>query len=97
MSLTLDEIRSRRDEILAIAKRRGAYNVRVFGSTVHGSTHSESDIDFLVSLESGRSLLDLIGLKQDLEEFLGRPVDVLTDRGIHWYLRDGIIDSAVLV
>lgn len=97
MALTLEEIRSRREEILAIAARHGAYNVRVFGSTVRGTASDESDVDFLVSLQPDRSLLDLIGLKLDLEEELGCSVDVLTDRGVHHYLRDEIVSSAVAV
>lgn len=97
MPLTLDDIRERREEILEIACRHGAYNVRVFGSTVRGTAGEESDVDFLVSLEPDRSLLDLVGLKLDLERAFGCSVDVLTERGTHYYLRDEIVSSAIAV
>lgn len=84
-----------RKEILALAARRGASNVRVFGSAARGDAHPGSDVDLLVSFEAGRSLLDLIGLKYDLEKLIKRPVDVVTDRALSPYLRDQVLAEAV--
>lgn len=84
-----------RDEILSIAAKHGAYNVRLFGSTVRGETTDMSDIDLLVDFEEGRSLFDLIALKQDLEDMLGREVDVVTNEALHWYIREQVMNEAV--
>jgi len=64
-----------RTDILTLAMRHGARDVRVFGSLARGEGHEGSDLDLLVTLEEGRSLWDLVGLKQDLEDLLHRPVD----------------------
>ncbi len=69
-----------RAEILDLALRHGARNVRVFGSLARGEGTEESDLDLLVTLGEGRSLLDLVGLKQDLEDLVHHPVDVVTER-----------------
>ena len=90
-----DLLREKRGEILNLASRHGARNVRLFGSAVRGDFRSESDLDFLVDMESGRSLLDLVGFWQDLEELLGCPVDVITDGGVSPYLRERIYAEAV--
>jgi len=84
-----------RDEILSIAAKHGAYNVRLFGSAVRGETTDTSDIDLLVDFEEGRSLFDLIALKQDLEDMLGREVDVVTNEALHWYIREQVMNEAV--
>ena len=81
-----DEVARYRDRILQLAAERGASNVRIFGSMVHGSTDADSDIDILVDLEPGRSLLDLGGLQMQLQKILDRPVDLKT-RG---FLREDI-------
>jgi predicted nucleotidyltransferase len=73
-----ETIEDNRDRIKRIAARHGARRVRIFGSVARGETHSESDLDLLVKLDPDRSLLDLIALKQDLEDLLGCQVDVLT-------------------
>jgi len=88
-------LRSKREEIIHAAARRGAKNVRVFGSVVRGEALPESDIDFLVDLDPGRSLLDLGGLLMDLQQILGRDVDVVTEKGLHWYIRDGVLAEAI--
>ena len=81
--MTLDEIRSRyRNQIIAAAEKRGARNVRIFGSVARGDQRQDSDIDFLVDFERGRSLLDLTGLWLDLEAVLGCKVDVVSSRGL---------------
>jgi uncharacterized protein len=88
-------LRQRRLDILAIAAKHGARSVRVFGSVARGDAREDSDIDLLVDLEPGRSLLDLIAIKQDLEDDLGRPVDVVTEAGLSPYLRRRVLDEAV--
>jgi AbrB family looped-hinge helix DNA binding protein len=85
----------KRDEILALAKRHGARNVRMFGSAARGEERPDSDLDLMVDLDRGRGLLDLIGLSQDLSELLGREVDVLTEEGLSPHLRDRIRAEAV--
>lgn len=80
--MTLDELRAdRREEIPRLAAKRGAKNVREFGSEARGKGDEHSDIDFLVDLEPGRAPFDLSGLLLDLEAMLGKPVDVVTERG----------------
>jgi uncharacterized protein len=93
--LSLDTLRSeRRDEILRLAARRGAHNVRVFGSVARGEDNPNSDLDLLVAWEPGRSLLDHSGLVQDLQELLGVKVHVGTEKSLHWYVRDTILREA---
>lgn len=92
---TLQGLRKRRHEILACAASHGARKVRVFGSMARGEMSSGSDIDLLVEMEPGRSLLDLVGLWQDLTDLLGGNVDVLSDRGLSPHLRDQILSEAV--
>jgi uncharacterized protein len=70
-------LRQRRNDLLAAASRRGASNLRVFGSVARGNHDDRSDIDFLVDFESSRSLVDVAGLILDLQEILGVPVDVI--------------------
>src|SRR3974377_2524876 len=72
-------LKDRREDILRIAAQHGAHNVRVFGSVARGEARPDSDVDLLVELESGRSLLDLGGLLVGLSTLLGREGDVLTD------------------
>jgi uncharacterized protein len=91
----LERLRFRRKEILGFATSRGARNVRVFGSTARGDTGSTGDVDLLVEMEPGRSLLDLVGLWQDLEDLLGTQVDVLSDRGVSPHLRERINAEAI--
>lgn len=88
-------LQSKRSEILQIAALHGAQEVRVFGSIARGDARPDSDIDFLVGMEGGRSLLDLIELGQDLEELLHCKVDVLTDGGLSPYLEQRIHAEAV--
>jgi hypothetical protein len=94
--MTLQELRTtKRAEILRVAARRGAGNVRVFGSVARGEADEKSDVDFLVELEPGRSLLDLGGLVLDLEELLGMKVDVVSDRGLRERIRERVLRDAV--
>lgn len=87
-------VQSKREAILRVAAEYGARNVRVFGSVARGEASDESDVDFLVDFEPGRSLLDLGGLRVELESLLGRRVDVVTEPGIYWLLRRRILNEA---
>lgn len=80
--MTLEDVKSRRREILAAARRRRASHVRVFGSVARGDAGPDSDIDFLVDFEEEASLLDQVGLIQDLHELLGVGVDVVSSGGL---------------
>jgi uncharacterized protein len=93
--VTLDTLRvERREEILRLAERRGAHNLRVFGSVARGEANENSDLDLLVAWEPGRSLMDHAGLVQDLQELLGMKVHVGTEKSLHWYVRDNILREA---
>ncbi|MGQ0722270.1 MAG: nucleotidyltransferase family protein [Candidatus Eiseniibacteriota bacterium] len=89
-----DEVRMRRSEILALAERRGARNVRLFGSAARGGARDDSDVDLLIDLEPGRTAFDLGGLLLDLEDLLGRRVDLVTEQGLHWYIRERVLREA---
>ena len=94
--MTLQDIRSaRRDEILRLAAKRGAKNVRVFGSVARGDNDERSDVDFLVEMEPGRTLFDLSGLLLDLEAVLHTPVDVVTEKGLRPRVRERVLAEAV--
>jgi uncharacterized protein len=84
----------KREEILSLAKRRGARNVRIFGSVARREAREDSDIDFLIDLDSDRSLLDVGGLAMDLSQLLGRPVDVVTEAGLRDRIRSRVLCEA---
>lgn len=90
-------ITRKRGEILAIAARRGARNLRLFGSSARNEEDEQSDIDFLVEMESGRSLFDLGGLQAELETLLGRPVDVVTEKSLRQRIRRRVLKEAIPV
>ena len=90
-------VKEKREEILRIAARHGARDVRVFGSVSRGEADLESDVDFLVELEPGRSLLDPGGLQVELESLLGCRVDVVTVRGLKARMRDRVLREAMPV
>jgi hypothetical protein len=85
---------TKREDILRVAAQHGAYNVRVFGSAARGDAREDSDVDFLVEFEPGRSLLDQAALAVDLQELLGRKADVVTEDGLYWLLRRRIVKEA---
>jgi uncharacterized protein len=87
-------LKEKREAILQIAAKHGARNVRAFGSVARGEADEQSDIDFLVDLEPGRSLLDLGGLLMDLKDLLGRDVDLVTEESIYWLLRRRVLKKA---
>jgi len=88
-------LKDKREAILQIAAKHGARNVRVFSSVARGEADDQSDIDFLVDMEPGRSLLDLGGLLMDLQDLLGRNVDVVTERGLKPRIRERVLHEAV--
>lgn len=90
-----DELKEKREEILEIAARRGARNVRVFGSVARGEADEQSDIDLLVTFDPGTGLLQYMALIRELREFLGRRVDVADDGGLHPWVRERVLGEAV--
>jgi predicted nucleotidyltransferase len=88
-------IKQKRQQILKIAQGHGARNVRLFGSVARGETTETSDLDLLIEMEPGRNLLDVVAIKQDLEDLLGCMVDVVTEAAISPYMRDKVLHEAV--
>ena len=86
-----------REKILQIADQYGARQVRVFGAVARRQDDAESDIDFLVDMEPGRSLFDLGGLLVDLEKLLNSKVYVVTERGLKDRIRDRVVHESVLL
>lgn len=93
MALRIDE--RVRTEILRIASSHGAIGVRVFGSVARGDATAGSDLDLLVKMKPGASLLDLIAIKQDLEDLLGIRVDIVTEKALSPYIKDDVLSHAV--
>ena len=88
-------LEAKKDEILRIAAKHGARNVRVFGSVARGEADERSDIDLIVEFEPERSLLDHAALWLELQELLGCKVDVVSDRGIKPRIRERVLRDAV--
>jgi hypothetical protein len=102
MTMTPGVLGDKRGEVLRIVARHGAGKVRVFGSVVRGDAPlkgifvgPDSDVDILIDLDPGRSLLDIVAIKQDLEDLLGCRVDVVTEAAISPYIRDRVLEEAV--
>jgi len=93
--VTNEKLNRKRNEILTIAAYHGAKNLRIFGSLARGEASETSDVDVLIKLEPGRSLLDIIALKQDLEDLLGCAIDVVTEDAVSPYIRDQVLKEAV--
>ena len=94
--LTLEDLRhDKKAAILDFVRQHGARSIRVYGSVARGQATDQSDLDLLVEWEPDRSLLDVVGLKQDLEDLLGVAVDIGSERGLHWYIRDEVLREAV--
>jgi hypothetical protein len=88
-------LKERRQEILALATRHGAKRVRIFGSVARGEADDQSDVDFLVEMEPGRSLMDMGGLLMNLQELLGCKVDVVSEKGLRQRIRERVLKEAM--
>ena len=94
--MTIHELlQTKRQAILALAARYGASNIRIVGEIAQGEDQPGGDIGFIVELAPQRNLLDYVGLIQDLEALLGRPVSVATDEGLHENARDDLLKEAI--
>ena len=93
--MDIQSLRVKREEILQIAEKHGARTVRIFGSVARGEADVASDLDLLVEMEPGRSLLDLGGLLMELQDLLGCRVDVVTEKGLRERIRDRVLKEAV--
>lgn len=93
--MTLEELMKHKKEILKIAKKRGAKNVRVFGSVARNKAGKKSDVDILVDLEPGRTLFDLGGLLMDLQELLKCRVDVITSKRLKRDIKNQVLKEAI--
>ena len=92
---SMKALKRKRSAILRIAEQHGACNVRVFGSIASGEAGPTSDIDFLVDVKPVHSPWLPAGLVADLQQLLGSDVHVLTERALHWYIRDRVLEEAV--
>ena len=90
-----DAVEKKRLEILHTVSRYGGKNVRLFGSVARGAATDSSDLDILLEMEQGRSLLDLVAIQQDLEDLLGNPVHVVTEASLSPYFRDEVLKEAI--
>src|SRR5262245_60635773 len=84
-----------RNAIIELSSRHGAHNVRVFGSVARSQATSRSDVDILVDMEPGRSLLDMGALLMDLQDLLGRPVDLVTEKMLHPSIRERVLKESI--
>ena len=87
-------LKTRRNQILEIAQKHGARNLRVFGSVARGEGNEQSDLDFLVEVGPVHSAWFPAGLIADLEDLLGVPVDVVTEDGLHWFIKERVLEEA---
>ncbi|MGI8687525.1 MAG: nucleotidyltransferase family protein [Thermomicrobiales bacterium] len=95
--ISLNDVRNQRETILAIAERHGAANVRLFGSVARGEAREESDIDFLVEMRARHSPWFPSGLRLDLQELLGRDVEVITERMLDAEIRADVLREAIIL
>ena len=93
----LEKIKAHRQEILDIAKKYGASNIRIFGSVARGEARPDSDYDFIIELEPGRSAFEIGGLLMDLQDLLGAKVDIVTDKGLNKHIREKVLKEAIAV
>jgi predicted nucleotidyltransferase len=93
--VTLDLLKSKREDILRLAGLRGARNLRGFGSVARGEEDSTSDVDFIVDMEPGKSLLDFGRLLMDLQELFGCSIDIATEQGLKARLGDRALQEAI--
>jgi predicted nucleotidyltransferase len=90
-------LKAHREQILEIARKHGAYNLRVFGSVAREEANEQSDLDFLVEVGAMHSAWFPAGLVADLEDLLGVPVDIVTTDGLHWYIKEKVLAEARLL
>lgn len=90
-------LKNQRERILALCREYGVVSIKLFGSAARGDEDHDSDVDFLVELEPGRSLLDLGGLQMELEALLNCKVDVVTPNGLRQRLRKHVLKEAVAI
>jgi predicted nucleotidyltransferase len=90
-------LREKKNEILRVAEKHGAHNVRIFGSVARGQADDQSDIDLLVSMDPGRSLLDHAALWLEMQQLLGQEVDVVSERGLKPRIREHVLREARLL
>ena len=95
--MNFNELITYRDRILELSEQYGAYNVRIFGSVAKDEADEKSDIDFLVEMQPGKSLFDLGGLLMELQELLGYPVDLVTEKGLKARIRERVLEEAKLL
>jgi len=88
-------LREKRQEVLRVAEKHGARNVRIFGSAARGQADEQSDIDLLVKMDPGRSLLDHAALWLEIEQLLGCKVDVVSEGGLKPRIRERVLRDAV--
>jgi hypothetical protein len=90
-------IENQKNQLIQILRQNGVTKASLFGSVARGEDTENSDIDFLVELQKGKTLLDLIGLNLELEEFLHKPVDTVTYASLHPLLRDRILQEREII
>lgn len=95
MGSSIEALKEQRELIIEVAHKHGASNIRLFGSIVRNEDLPESDIDLLVEFDAARSLFDLIALKLELEEMLGKKVDVVTERALHPAIAENVKNEAI--
>jgi uncharacterized protein len=93
----LEQLRQKRNDILAIADKYGATNLRIFGSVARGDDRPDSDIDILIDQENRWSLFDHIGMMQDFEDLLGCKVDLVTADAVRERIKDRIFKDAIVL
>ncbi len=97
MAKLIDELKSKRNEILKIASKYGVSNIRVFGSVVRGEEKKTSDIDFLVSQGKGVSLFEIVRFKREVEKLLKRKTDIILEDSVSKFLKDKIFKEVVAI
>jgi len=93
--MEIDQLKNYREDILEIAERHNAPNIRVFGSVARGEADEDSDVDFLIDVSSKQSIFDVIRLIRALSELLGCKVDVAQSTVLHPMMRDEVLKEAI--
>lgn len=96
--MKIENLKQKRQEIINIASKHGAYNVRIFGSVARGEANEKSDIDFLIDYDINKiSSWFPVGLIHDLQDFLGEKVDVVTASGLKEHIKEKVLKEAILL